>query len=392
MNHYLPHWALVVAPFVCVASGVPAAHAQSSRDVATTRLSARIEPRPSDTWLFGRIQDLTVDGSGRVYVLDATDQKVRVFSASGAPLRVIGGRGRGPGELFRPRTIEVVNDTLWVIDNANARLSAFSLSSGAYLRTSRAAVYDQNIEAVSQAGIFLVDAAGPENPSPSNPLTRRVIHERRVKQDRRQIASASDTRRSLVFRLYAGAAKQPFATANTTQPLDNGSLMRASPRGRSFFILHRIPPTNMRLLEISWNGDTLRSQTITVPTRTLSTADVAAVVDSLAHPNAIINGVTPVGVEREIRDSLYVPAQWPAVTELFAGIDGSVWLRQPQPPGKTAMFWRRRPDGKDAAPVAVPSGLRPFRVSLTRVWGVAENALGEPVVEVHDVVASAVRR
>ena len=247
-----------------------AAHAQTALNAAssaaTTRLVTRVQPGPSDTWLFGRIQALTVDRNGRIYVLDATDQKIRVFSESGKPLRVLGGLGRGPGELLRPRTLDVVNDTLWVIDNANARLSAFSL--------------------------------------------------------------------------------------------DHGPLTRASPHGRSVVIVDRSPSTTgssatsafgaratrvIRVLEIGWRGDTLRSQLFSTPTRKLSAADVTA-------------------------------------------LDGSVWLRQPQPPAKPAMFWRIAADGKVLAPVALPSSIRPFRVTRNRVWGVAENELGEPVVEVHDVV------
>ena len=107
---------------------------------------------------------------------------------------------------------------------------------------------------------------------------------------------------------------------------------------------------------------------------------------ALAHPNLLIMGAKPAGVPQAIRDSLYVPPQWPAVTELLVGLDGSVWLRQPQPPAKSAMFWRIAADGKVLAPVALPSSIRPFRVTRNRVWGVAENELGEPVVEVHDVV------
>jgi hypothetical protein len=393
----LPHLAVAVFLASLTAHAQPTLNAASS--AATTRLVTRIQPGPSDTWLFGRIQALTVDRNGRIYVLDATDQKIRVFSETGKPLRVLGGLGRGPGELFRPRTLDVVNDTLWVIDNANARLSAFSLSSGAYVRSSRAAVYDQDTEGVSSVGIFLFKQLGAGEPSPTNPMTLQVVHERTTKSDRRPIGSVTLAQRSLAFRLYGGVAKQPSGTAMIPQPLDHGPLMRTSPHGRSFVTVDRSPnPTAatsafgtramsvIRVLEIGWRGDTLRNQLFSVPTRRLSAADVTALVDSLANPNMLIMGAKPTGIPQEIRDSLYVPSQWPAVTELLVGIDGSVWLRAPQPPAKTALFWRIGADGKALAPVALASGVRPFRVTRNRVWGVAENALGEPVVEVYDVV------
>jgi len=394
-----------VLSLLAVLSASPIAHAQPALSTttanATARIVTRIQPGPSDTWLFGRIQAIAVDRSGRIYVLDATDQKIRVFSQAGKPIRVLGGLGRGPGELFRPRTLDVVNDTLWVIDNANARLSAFSVSNGAYLRSSRAAVYDQDIEGVSSVGIFLLEQVGAGDASSGKPLTLRMTHERTTKSDRRQIGAVSIVQRSLAFRLYAGVAKQPSGTAMIPQPLDNGPLMRTSPHGRSFVVLDRSPRTTgaattnvlgtgssgaILLHEIGWRGDTVRRQMYTVPLRRLSATDVSAVIDSLANPNMLIMGAKPTGIPQEIRDSLYVPSHWPAVTEMIIGIDGSVWLRQPQPPAASAKFWRITPDGKEAAPVILPSSVRPFRVSLSRVWGVGENALGEPVVEVHDIV------
>jgi hypothetical protein len=106
----------------------------------------------------------------------------------------------------------------------------------------------------------------------------------------------------------------------------------------------------------------------------------------MANPGMVIGGARPAGALPEVRDSLYKPSVWPGVTELLVGLDGSIWLRQPQPPAKSATFWRLTPDGKDATPVVVPSSVRPIRVSLNRIWGIAEDDDGVPSVHVLDVV------
>jgi hypothetical protein len=49
--------------------------------------------------LFSRISSIITDGAGRIYVLDAQTQEIRIFAPSGEHVRTIGGVGQGPGEL-----------------------------------------------------------------------------------------------------------------------------------------------------------------------------------------------------------------------------------------------------------------------------------------------------
>jgi hypothetical protein len=370
----------------------------SDSTAAATRLATRIEPRPGDTWLFGRIQDIAVDRAGRVYVLDNGDQKIRVFSADGKLLRTIGRTGRGPGEFTRPRKIEVVNDTLWVADNANARLTALSTVNGSVLRSSRAAVYDQFFEGVTIAGLFTVRPDELADPTATKPMTLRIRHEMAGSQRGKEIGTMIITRPPLVFRTYVGEAKKSFGAANLRQPLDDRWIHQVSPSGRSIVLLERAQrassagflgkraPSALRLVEIGWKGDTIRDRTFTVPSRAVTSADITAIADSLAQLGVVLAGAKPFGVPQEIRDSLYKPPTWPPVTEFLAGLDGSIWLRQPQPPSKTSKFWRLAADGKELPPVVVPGHIRPFRVSSNKIWGIAEDEDGVQSVQVLDVL------
>jgi len=92
----------------------------------------RLEPvkslaGPADTgWT--RLSAVVTDAIGNIYVLDEGAAQIRVFDSAGAPLRVIGRRGAGPGE-FGPAYgmgIGWLGDTLVVLDPGNARLARLS--------------------------------------------------------------------------------------------------------------------------------------------------------------------------------------------------------------------------------------------------------------------------
>lgn len=77
---------------------------------------------------FTLISDLLTDGEGRIYVLEAASQEIRVFRADGEYSHTIGRRGEGPGEFTwaASMTWSATSDTLWVIDPGNQRYSAFA--------------------------------------------------------------------------------------------------------------------------------------------------------------------------------------------------------------------------------------------------------------------------
>ena len=86
---------------------------------------------------FADVRAIEVDGSGRIYVLEAEAQEIRVFDSTGTYVRTIGRKGAGPGEL--KDAIGMFWDGqggLWVVDQANARFTAFD-TSGNYVTDRR---------------------------------------------------------------------------------------------------------------------------------------------------------------------------------------------------------------------------------------------------------------
>jgi len=76
---------------------------------------------------FGTISSVVADSRGRIYVLDAGAQQIRVFSPTGRFSHTIGGRGEGPGEFVDAYAMALGSgDTLWVTDGRGRRYSAFT--------------------------------------------------------------------------------------------------------------------------------------------------------------------------------------------------------------------------------------------------------------------------
>jgi hypothetical protein len=84
---------------------------------------------------FGRIQDIAVDPTGRIYVLDSMNRRVSVHDPEGRTLLVFGREGEGPGEFDYPTRLFLASpDTIRVFDASLFRLTSFS-SSGVVLTT-----------------------------------------------------------------------------------------------------------------------------------------------------------------------------------------------------------------------------------------------------------------
>lgn len=80
---------------------------------------------------FGQLKGIAVAGDGRIAVLDAQAQEIRVFGPSGEHLATYGGKGGGPGELEGAwGLMRSPDDQLWVPDQGNARMSVFDFGAG----------------------------------------------------------------------------------------------------------------------------------------------------------------------------------------------------------------------------------------------------------------------
>jgi hypothetical protein len=85
---------------------------------------------------FSRIAGAEVDRDGNLFVLEALDHQIRVYTPGGDLMRRIGRRGSGPGEFDSPPLYEVHGDTLWTYDSQSGRITIFDRT-GHVLMTGR---------------------------------------------------------------------------------------------------------------------------------------------------------------------------------------------------------------------------------------------------------------
>src|SRR5690606_19293449 len=127
----------VTCTFAVVACG-GSGSGDSSDDVP--RLVAEADLRLGDfddpTIGFSRIFGVDIDDDGDIYVLEALDRQIRVYSPDGELLRRIGGPGDGPGEFGGVPTFGVIGDTIWTNDLQTGRLALFDRA-GNILATGR---------------------------------------------------------------------------------------------------------------------------------------------------------------------------------------------------------------------------------------------------------------
>lgn len=110
----VPGWELFLRPSAL--SAQPIRH-KDAREIAVPR-------SPSDDAVLGRPLALALDDD-RVYIADALDCVVKIFSTDGRYLGSIGRKGQGPGELSFPSGVCVSGGAIAVADKMNFRIQLF---------------------------------------------------------------------------------------------------------------------------------------------------------------------------------------------------------------------------------------------------------------------------
>ena len=72
-----------------------------------TYVFERMWPTLEQPWYFFQPEDVAVDGSGNVYVVDTVNYRIQKFDSDGTFLTKWGSKGSGDGEFFGPRGLEV---------------------------------------------------------------------------------------------------------------------------------------------------------------------------------------------------------------------------------------------------------------------------------------------
>ncbi|WP_291162399.1 6-bladed beta-propeller [Gemmatimonas sp. UBA7669] len=356
---------------------------------------ARATPPDGASWFLTAINDLAVDSAGRIYVLERSDQTIRVFSPSGKHLKALGRRGDGPGEFRNARALVVRSGSLWVLDYGNSRVTAFGLA-GTTVRTFSLNPAVRGVASV--AGVtargFLVyvnnqgaaeatsQALGGQAPAlfVSTDSRGQVLDTVATSWERRQTLRFSVIPADIKTTRSAGQVNraQPFVQqAHWVMSGDGVALVTLGPVS-----FRGLGSEELRLSYLSLTGDTLKSKRVDLPRFPLTDRDVNKLVDSLAMPFLIKGNIRVQGDRRMIRDSLVRTSYWPSTSSMLMGEDGSLWLKSPRPSGEGGdTYWVLSKEGETEARVTLPKGFRLVRASRAEAWGWSTDEDGSPVVE-----------
>ena len=74
-------------------------------------------------WELTNVNQIIATENGTIYALDSYEQSVRVFGPSGELLRRLGRKGAGPGEFTNANDMSLINDSLFIFESFNNRVT-----------------------------------------------------------------------------------------------------------------------------------------------------------------------------------------------------------------------------------------------------------------------------
>lgn len=325
--------------------------------------------------LFGNIFDVAVDAGGSIYLLDISARAVRVFDASGLPVRTIGRSGEGPGEFaWEPLGLAVSDDTVAVLDRF--RLHLFDTDGDFLHSTEQDVAGNERTPLWAKAGnSWLVGRLARTSPA---------LGESRV---------TSDSFRVWRVDLEAGEAAGLVAAVPGSPRwyVDDG--------GRSFSQFLGADPTatadasgriyttsgsRHEISVLSPSGDLLRIHRSDPEPVPVSTAEADRLISHMVayFDSAGVSSMAD-GYQRAY-DALGAPDARSVLGELFVADDGSVLAERvdldPNPlpidPDDPSSWDVLGPDGRILGRVVLDPGTRVEQVTATHIYVIERDDLG----------------
>src|SRR5690606_29004343 len=130
---------------------------------------------------------------------------------------------------------------------------------------------------------------------------------------------------------------------------------------------------HFRVTRLTLSGDTVYSRQFPYTPRPID----SAVVDSLIRlrgeamtrlPPSFAGAPTPARAEELARQSLYLPAHLPPVSQVVPGRDGSLWLKREELPTDSSEWLVLDPGGEVVGTVFTPRSLTVQLAEAGRIW------------------------
>lgn len=289
------------------------------------------------------VDELAVRADGVIAATQRQINAIRLYSRTGTPIAVLGGRGEGPGEFRLPRRIGWMGDTLWVYDS-NLRRVSLMLTDGTVLRTintSGRAIVPFADEPRIRIG-FSVESRLPDGTFLAW-LTGGLGQRNSVLQEGSEAyARVAEGASSSAWRVTDIVARIPSNEWVEVRrdggyklvypPFPNNAVLGFAPDGSSMAVLTGVmtgaDAGGVRVLWLTTEGDTLGQQLIR-----LSPAPIPdEVADRVrARFEARAREAPTRAIAQAIRRAGSVPEIYPPVVDAILGADGRVWFRGRKP-------------------------------------------------------------
>lgn len=352
---------------------------------------------------FSRISHLEVDSAHNIYVSQAGQYSISVFSADGRAVREIGRRGQGPGEFeWVPRLFGWTNGLFWAGDRYAIRHFDSNLAETARVTFSS--------PVPSEASIFVAGHALPDGSYLGvRQLTPPV--ERFFESD--SLPLLRFDRHGSILDTILVVAQPPVVLGDRSQ--GSARILRRDPLsdwadlswlpvtlsadGASVLTVATSAEPYFTVLRVGIRGDTLLSRRVAYEPRGIGRRELREIKDVFAaSQSGRLGGQRETAqtrrIEEDARGSYRPPDHYPPVRRVVAGRDGSIWLLTQSWP-LDDIWTVLDEDGGFLFRVAIPKGRgssRPwepdlfiYEASRDSVWGVTIDEFDVPYVHIYQI-------
>ncbi len=354
----------------------PGLEGQTPRESWVLVEDLRIGSLDRPNYTLTKVRDLAIGKDGSIYVGQDMDKLIRVFDSDGRFVRTIGREGGGPGEFQSISSLGWRADTLSVVDFVQTRVSQFS-AGGEHLHTFR---FD---------GPMLPESSRPTPPNtlfPDGSIVATPLIGSQEDIDSLPILRMDrggeilDTLGMVSARGGRAVIRTEEITIHTFLPVPSNSLWEVSPADSSILIVHRPIPENVkegtfRVQKFGSTGAAIFDRHFRYTPKPVPEDfyDFAA-----RHPGFLERASRAMDRSELIQlvhDSIPIPELQPAITQLTAGRDGTIWLRRDGLETETVRWIVLNTKGDIIAELTAPAELEILVAQRDMVWGVMEDEL-----------------
>lgn len=327
------------------------------------------DPRMPLTYVSG----VAVDPSGQLYVGDAAQGTIGIYDRDGRVLKVMGGKGQGPGEFNRMGLIGLLGDTLWAVDYSLRRVSLFN-AQGLHLST------------LASTRDSVPWPTFPASVVPRAVLRSAVVAVRGSPLQNLLLLGPNGKRAHLLSQLNIGRQRLVLETSRAIsilpyQPLDDSPLWLPSPDGSRVVVVERPAPANgstasMRVVVHSSDGRPVFTTICEYAPMRVPDRVIREFVDRAASDNSRLFA-SPSEAQAAVRRSLYLPDYYSPVEHVAVDHANNVWIRMRAKAEAGQVFWLILDrTGRAARVVSGPANYKVWAAVNGVSWGVEEDEDG----------------